>query len=46
MTAYINVRRFHFILLVINIHAGEVEVLDSLRRDPKEFKTCFDMLTE
>ena len=46
MTAYINVRRYHFILLVINIHDGEVEVFDSLRRHPDQYKTCFDMLAE
>ena len=43
-TAYLNVRRYHFILLVIKIHDGEVEVLDSSRREPILYKTCFDML--
>lgn len=43
-TAYLNVRRFHFILLVIKIHDGEVEVFDSSRREPILYKTCFDML--
>jgi hypothetical protein len=29
------VRRFHFILLVIQFDAGKVLVMDSLRKDPE-----------
>jgi hypothetical protein len=46
MTVYINTCRFHFILLVIRIHDGDIHVLDSLRKDPEEYKTCFDMLAK
>ena len=43
-TAYLNVRKFHFILIVIKIYDGEVEVFDSLSKEPKLYKTAFDML--
>ena len=43
-TTYLNMRRFHFILIVIKMHDGEVEVFDSLRKEPKLYKTAFDML--
>lgn len=42
--AYLNVRRFHFILIVIKMHDGEVEVYDSLKKEPILYKTAFDML--
>ena len=44
-TAYLNVRSYHFILIVIKKHDGEVEVFDSLTKPPKDYKHCFDMLT-
>ena len=44
MTAYINVRSFHWILLIIRIDDGTVEVMDSLRKDPKEYKSLVCML--
>ena len=44
MTTYINVCNFHWILLIIRIDDGTVEVMDSLRRDTKEYKTLTDML--
>ena len=43
-TAYLKMRTYHFILIVIKIHAGEVEVFDSSSREPILYKTCFDML--
>ena len=43
-TAYLNVRRFHFILIVIKMYDGEVEVFDSLTKEPILYKTAFDML--
>ncbi len=43
-TTYLNVRRFHFILIVIKMHNGEVEVFDSLSKEPILYKTAFDML--
>ena len=45
-TAYLNVRMYHFILIIFKIHAGEVEVFDSSNREPKLYKSCFDMLTK
>lgn len=44
MTAYINVRNFHWILVIIRIDDGTVEVMDSLRKDPKEYKSLVYML--
>ena len=41
---HINVRRFHWIPLIIKIDIGEVEVLDSLRKDPKEFASVYYMI--
>ena len=43
-TAYLNVRSFHFILIVIKMRDGIVEVYDSLTKPAKEYKHCFDML--
>ena len=43
-TAYLNVRSFHFILIVIKMHDGEVLVYDSLTKPAIEYKHCFDML--
>ena len=37
MHAYINVRRFHWILLTIKVDRGVVEVMDSLNWDPKDY---------
>ena len=44
-TAYLNVRSFHYILLNIKIHDGEVLVYDSLTMKAITYKHCFDMLT-
>ena len=44
ITTYINVRMFHFILLIIRIDDGEVEIMDSLRREPDEYKSVRFML--
>ena len=43
-TAYLNVCNFHYILIVIKMHDGEVEVYDSLTKPAKDYKHCFDML--
>jgi hypothetical protein len=43
-TTYLNVRRFHFILLVINMEIGEVEVFDSLSKKSELYVSCFLML--
>ena len=42
--AYINVRRFHYILLIIRLEEGEVEVWDSLRTDQDDYKSVRLML--
>ena len=38
------VRRFHFILLAIQLDAGLVIVLDSRRKEPKEWADMSQML--
>ena len=43
-TAYLNVRSFHFILINIKMHDGEVLVYDSLTTPAKKYKHCFDLL--
>ena len=43
-TAYLNVRRFYFILIVIKMYEGEVEVFDSQSKDDILYKTTFFML--
>lgn len=43
-TAYLNVRRFHFILIVIDMYEGKVEVFDSKNKEPILYKTAFLML--
>ena len=41
---YINVRSFHFILLIIEPDFGRVYVMDSLKKEHKEFQSMIDML--
>ena len=45
-TSYLNMRRDHFMFIVIYIHAAEVEVFDSANREPTTFRTCFEMLKQ
>ena len=42
--AYINVHRYHFILFIIRIDEGEVEVWDSLRKDQDDYRSVRIML--
>ena len=45
MPAYTNhVCSFHWILLIIRIDDGTIEVLDSLSKDPEEYKSLHSML--
>jgi Ulp1 family protease len=45
MPAYTNrVRSYHWILLIIRIDDGTVEVLDSLSKDPEEYRSLHSML--
>ena len=44
MPAYINVRRFHWILLIISVDDGIVETLDSLGKDPGEYAGVVRMI--
>ena len=44
MSAYINVRRFHWILLIIRVDDGIVETLDSLGKDPEEYISVVQMM--
>ena len=41
---HINVRRFHWILLIIRVDEGVVEVMDSLRKDMDEYLNLQEML--
>ena len=44
MMIYACVRSFHFILLEIELEQGLVTVLDSRRKDPKEYAAMTEML--
>ena len=44
MSAYVNVRRFHWILLSIKVDKSEVEVMDSLNRNQEEWSDMKAML--
>ena len=44
MHVYINVRRFHWILLLIRVDEGVVEVMDSLRKDMDEYLNLQELL--
>ena len=37
-------RRFHYILLEINLEQGVVTILDSRQKDPKEYADMTEML--
>ena len=47
---YINVHSFHYILLIIEVDAGRVEIYDSLAKDDaknnesKHYKSIIDVL--
>jgi hypothetical protein len=41
---YINVYRFHWILLNIAVDRGRVQVIDPLKRDMEQFRDMQDML--
>ena len=43
-TAYLNVCSFHFILLNIKMHIGEVHVYDSLRKDVETYLHYYQLL--
>jgi hypothetical protein len=43
-TAYLNVRRFHFILFIIKMYDGDVEIFDSRTKEPILYKSAFDIL--
>ena len=42
--SYVRVRRFHCILLEIKLEEGVVTVLDSRRKDPKEYADMTEIL--
>ena len=44
MSAYVNVRRFHWILLSIQVDKSEVEVMDSLNMDQEQWSDMKAML--
>ena len=43
-SAYVNTRRFHWILLSIQPDKSEVEVMDSLKKDQEEWSDMKAML--
>ena len=44
LLTYINVRSYHYILLIIDIDAAKVEIMDSLAKEEKEYKSIIDAL--
>ena len=44
MPAYVNVRSFHWILLIIKVDVGQVKIMDSLDKDPEDYSSVVDML--
>jgi len=44
MPAYINVRSFHWILLIIKVDDGIVYIMDSLQKDPEDYNNIVFML--
>jgi hypothetical protein len=44
LMSYACVRRFHYILLEIKLEQGLVTVLDSRRKDPKEYADMTEIL--
>ena len=39
---YINVRSYHYILLIIDVYNGRVEVMDSLAKPEEKYKSIID----
>ena len=39
LLTYINVRSYHYILLIIDVDAAKVEIMDSLAKDEAEYKS-------
>ena len=44
MPAYINVRSFHWILLIIKVDVGQVQIMDSLDKSPEDYSDLVLML--
>ena len=44
LTMYINMRRFHYILLIIKVHSGRVHIMDSLQKPQEEYQIIIDAL--
>ena len=44
LLTYINVRSYHYILLIIDVDAAKVEIMDSLAKEEKEYKSIIDAL--
>jgi len=41
---FLNMRSFHWILLIIKVDSGIVRIMDSKRKEQKEYKDIVDML--
>ena len=44
MPAYINLRSFHWILLIIKVDVGQVHIMDSLDKSPEDYINLVLML--
>ena len=44
LLTYINMRSFHYILLIIEVDAGRVEIYDSLAKPEEKYKSIIDAL--
>lgn len=41
---YINIRSFYYIMVIIEVDAGRVEIKDSLNKKRKEYQMIIDVL--
>jgi Ulp1 family protease len=44
LLTYINVRSYHYILLIIEVDSGIVEIYDSLAKPEEKYKSIIDAL--
>jgi Ulp1 family protease len=44
LLTYINVRSYHYILLIIEVDSGRVEIMDSLAKPEEKYKNIIDAL--
>ena len=44
LLTYINMHIFHYILLIIEVDAGRVEIMDSLGKPQETYQSIIDVL--